>query len=137
VKITNEVVRPFLPTKDMDVSRAFYEALGCEKLLDGEVVIFGVGGTSFILQRGYNQTWAENTMMQLMVDDLDAWWKFLEGLRLAKRRSRRGCSPGDCAWRLCTIRAACCGTCANGGRGTWRIDISGKPRGLAGLGLRY
>jgi hypothetical protein len=85
VKIINEVARPFLPTKDMDVSRAFYEALGCEKLLDGEVVIFGVGGTSFILQRGYNKAWAENTMMQLMVDDLDAWWKFLEALRLAER----------------------------------------------------
>lgn len=85
MNVTNEVARPFLPTKDMDVSRAFYEALGFKKLLDGEVVILGVGATSIILQRGYNKTWAENTMLQLMVDDLDAWWRHIEGLHLAEK----------------------------------------------------
>ena len=71
-KITNEVARPFLPTKDFEVSRAFYEALGFKKVFDSQVAIFAVGATSFILQRGYEKSWAENTMMQLMVDDLDA-----------------------------------------------------------------
>ncbi|MGD9636101.1 MAG: VOC family protein [Pirellulales bacterium] len=84
MNITTEVARPFLPTKDIDVSRAFYEALGFKKVLDGQVVIFDVGATSFILQRGYDKTWAENTMLQLMVDDLDAWWAHIEGLNLAK-----------------------------------------------------
>src|SRR4051794_5113473 len=80
----NEVARPFLPTKDIALSSAFYEALGFKKVFDSEVVIFAVGPTSFILQRGYEKSWAENTMMQLMVDDLDAWWTHIAGLDLAK-----------------------------------------------------
>lgn len=84
ITLTNEVARPFLPTKDFEVSRAFYEALGFQKVFDGQVAIFKVGATSFILQRGYDRTWAENTMMQLMVDDLGAWWEHLASLDLAK-----------------------------------------------------
>jgi hypothetical protein len=73
-----EVARPFLPTRDFDKSRAPYEALGFEKLLDGDVATFGVGQRSFIPQRHFHPEWAENCMMQLMVDDLDAWRAHLE-----------------------------------------------------------
>jgi catechol 2,3-dioxygenase-like lactoylglutathione lyase family enzyme len=76
-----ELARPFLPAKDFDVSRKFYETLGFEKLLDSEVAIFRLGSSQFILQR-YHQDGA-NFMLQLMVDDLDAWWKHIEGLDLA------------------------------------------------------
>lgn len=64
--------RAFLPAKDFDTSRSFYRALGFETLLDSEVAIFSVGDGAFILQRYYQKDWAENFMMQLMVDDLDA-----------------------------------------------------------------
>ncbi len=63
---------------------ALYEALGFKKTFEGQVVIFAVGVTSFILQRGYQKTWAENTMMQLIVDDLDAWWQHIAALDLPK-----------------------------------------------------
>lgn len=78
-----ESARPFLPAKDFEVSRAFYESLGFNKLLDADVAIFGIGSTSFILQRRFEKAWAENCMMQLMVDDLDAWWRHIESLDLA------------------------------------------------------
>jgi catechol 2,3-dioxygenase-like lactoylglutathione lyase family enzyme len=77
-----EACRPFLPAKDFDRSRTFYEALGFEKLLDSDVAIFRVGKGAFILQRYYQEEWAENFMMQLMVDDLDAWWAHIEALDL-------------------------------------------------------
>jgi catechol 2,3-dioxygenase-like lactoylglutathione lyase family enzyme len=77
-----ESARPFLPTKDFEISRAFYEALGFTKLLDGEVAIFGVGSSEFILQRYYQKDWAGNFVMQLMVDDLDAWWEHIAALDL-------------------------------------------------------
>jgi uncharacterized glyoxalase superfamily protein PhnB len=80
-----ELARPFLPVKDYEVSKGFYEALGFAKLLDGEVAIFGAGSGGFILQRYYLKEWAENTMMQLMVDDLDAWWKHIQELELPGR----------------------------------------------------
>jgi catechol 2,3-dioxygenase-like lactoylglutathione lyase family enzyme len=77
-----ELVRPFVPTKDFDLSRRFYEALGFKKVLDGEVAIFNAGSGGFILQRYYQKEWAENFMMQLMVDDLDAWWRHISALDL-------------------------------------------------------
>jgi hypothetical protein len=80
-----EAARAFLPAKDFAVSRAFYEALGFEKLLDGDVAIFGVGAGAFILQNHYHPAWAANCMMQLMVDDLDAWWAHIESLDLPTR----------------------------------------------------
>ena len=77
-----EEARPFLPAKDFEKSRAFYEALGFEKLLDGDVAIFRAGKSSFILQRFYEKEHAGNFMMQLMVDDLDAWWAHVQALDL-------------------------------------------------------
>lgn len=80
-----ELARPFLPAKDFDLSRDFYEALGFQKLLDGEVAIFAAGSGGFILQRYYQKDWAENSMMQLLVDELDAWWAHIESLDLVGR----------------------------------------------------
>jgi uncharacterized glyoxalase superfamily protein PhnB len=80
-----ELVRPFVPAKDFDLSKRFYEALGFAKVLDSEVAIFNAGSGGFILQRYYQKEWAENFMMQLMVDDLDAWWAHIESLDLAKQ----------------------------------------------------
>jgi uncharacterized glyoxalase superfamily protein PhnB len=79
-----EAVRAFIPAMDFNSSKAFYEALGFKILLDGDVTIFGVGDSAFILQRYYKKEWAENCMMQMMVDDLDAWWKRIETLNLPK-----------------------------------------------------
>jgi uncharacterized glyoxalase superfamily protein PhnB len=84
VVVGSELVRPFLPAKDFDVSKRFYEAFGFEKLLDSDVAIFRVGGSGFILQRYYQKEWAENFMMQLMVDDLGAWWAHIQSLDLPK-----------------------------------------------------
>lgn len=79
-------VRPFLPARDFEVSKRFYEALGFEKLLDGDVAIFACAGAGeFILQNYFEETWAANSMMQLAVDDLDAWWAHVDGLDLPGR----------------------------------------------------
>lgn len=83
--VGNELVRPFLPTKDFDRSKRFYEALGFEKALDGEVAVFAAGSGGFILQRHFHEGWAVNCMMQLVVDDLAAWWRHIESLDLPGR----------------------------------------------------
>lgn len=77
-----EICRPFVPAKDFELSKRFYEAIGFTKVLDGEVAIFRIGASSFILQRYFQKEWAENFMMQLMVDDLDSWWMRLSSLEL-------------------------------------------------------
>ncbi len=77
-----ELARPFLPAKDFELSKRFYETLGFEKVLDDEVAIFNAGSGGFILQNYYQKEWAENFMMQLIVDDLDAWWEHITALDL-------------------------------------------------------
>ena len=83
--LTTEFVRPFLPAKDFELSKRFYETLGFVRETDGEVAIFRIGESSFILQRNFQKEWAENFMMQLMVDDLDAWWAHLVALELPQK----------------------------------------------------
>ena len=83
--IGTELARPFMPTKDFELSKRFYEALGFEKVLDGEIAIFNAGSGGFILQRHFQADWAGNFMMQLMVDDLDRWWSHIESLNLPSR----------------------------------------------------
>jgi catechol 2,3-dioxygenase-like lactoylglutathione lyase family enzyme len=104
VPIGSERTRPFLPAKDFELSKRFYEALGFEKVLDDEVAIFHVASGGFVLQRHYQEVaifhvasggfvlqrhyqkdWAANSMMQLMVDDLDAWWEHIRRLDLPAR----------------------------------------------------
>src|ERR1700761_5369953 len=75
-------VRPFLPAKDFAASKRFYEALGFTKTYDGDVAIFEIGANGFILQNYFQPQWASNCMLQLMVDDLDAWWAHIAALDL-------------------------------------------------------
>jgi uncharacterized glyoxalase superfamily protein PhnB len=88
-----ETIRPFLPSQDFDRSKAFYEALGFSKLLDSDVAIFALGASAFILQRYYQKEWAENCMMQMVVDDLDAWWRHIEALDLPRAFGVQAPSP--------------------------------------------
>jgi len=81
----NELARPFLPTRDLAQSRNFYAVLGFRILLDGDVAILGIGPSSFLLQPYYQEDWAGNFMMQLWVDDLDAWWEHISALDLPAR----------------------------------------------------
>lgn len=98
----SEAARPFLPARDLAQSIRFYQALGFETLLAAEdVAIFGVGTGGFLLQRRYVQAWAENCMMQLMVDDLDAWWAHIVGLDLpAQFGVRAPSAPAMQPWGL-------------------------------------
>ena len=103
-----ELVRPFLPSRDFELSKKFYETVGFHKLLDGDVAIFRAGSGGFILQRRYQEEWAENCMMQMMVDDLDAWWAHILSLDLPARfgvRPRRvpQFSPGGFESRTSSI----------------------------------
>lgn len=76
---------PFLPAREFEKSKDFYEALGFEKLLDGNVAIYQIGTSKFILQNYFQKEWAENSMMQLVVEDLSAWWAFILSLDLPGR----------------------------------------------------
>jgi predicted lactoylglutathione lyase len=65
-----ERARAFLPTKDFEVSKEFYAALGFSMILEGDVAIFAIGESEVILTRFWQKEYAENFMMQVLVDDL-------------------------------------------------------------------
>jgi len=120
MKLSTEIARPFLPAKDFGLSKRFYEALGFAQVLDAaDVAIFRIGPSSFVLKGIFKRSVAENFMMQLMVDDLDAWWNShcvagsaqeLLGVASAE-------SPGTSALGL-AIRLRC--RPINACSGTWR-----------------
>jgi catechol 2,3-dioxygenase-like lactoylglutathione lyase family enzyme len=86
VIVGTEIARPFMPARDFDLSKRFYQELGFTLVLDSdEVGIFKIGESSFILQKYFQKEWAENFMMQLMVDDLDSWWTHILSLDLPAR----------------------------------------------------
>lgn len=69
-------LRPFVPAQDFAKSQLFYTALGFRKTMEApKIAVFKMGSFSFILQDFYRQELAENLMLQLMVRDLDAWWR--------------------------------------------------------------
>jgi hypothetical protein len=68
-------LRPFVPAKDFDVSKRFYQAMGFTVTHeDANIAILKLGSWSFLLQNFYAQAFAENCMVQILVRDVDAWW---------------------------------------------------------------
>lgn len=89
-----ERMRTFIGTRDFDRTKRFYEALGFEKVLDSEVAIFNVAAGGLILTRDTgHQAPSSGTMMQVMVDDLEAWWARIESLNLAEEFGVPGPRP--------------------------------------------
>jgi hypothetical protein len=69
-------LRPFVPAKDFDLSKRFYQAIGFAITYeDAQIAILKTGAFSFTLQNYYVKDFAENSMIQLMVRDADAWWR--------------------------------------------------------------
>jgi hypothetical protein len=79
-------VRPFVPSKDFQVSQRFYADLGFEvtPLGDG-VANVQIGDHAFLLQNYYVEEWAGNFMMHMLVTNLDEWWSMISSLDLPSR----------------------------------------------------
>jgi hypothetical protein len=79
--------RPFLPAKDFGASKRFYQHLGfrLEQEWDEDSgAVFALGTSSFILQNFYDEHFAKNFMMQLVVPNLDQWWEHIQTAELVE-----------------------------------------------------
>ena len=72
-------IRPFIGSKDYELSKAFYRALGFEEIiLSEQMCLFKVReNLSFYLQDYYERKWVDNSMVFLEVDDVDQCYKDL------------------------------------------------------------
>lgn len=78
--------RPFLPAKDFETSLRFYEAIGFEAYKLGDTLAeLSLGAHAFLLQGHYVKEWAENTMMHVLVQNVQAWWQHIDSLDLANQ----------------------------------------------------
>jgi hypothetical protein len=78
--------RPFLEAKDFQTSLAFYEAIGFHThRLGPEMAEMSLGAHAFILHRAYVKDWADNMVMHILVEDVQAWWRHIQSLDLPGR----------------------------------------------------
>jgi hypothetical protein len=76
--------RPFLPAKEFETSLRFYETIGFHAYRLGETLAeLSLGEHAFLLQGHYVKEWAENTVMHVLVKDVQAWWQHINSLDLA------------------------------------------------------
>ncbi|MBN9573752.1 hypothetical protein [Alicycliphilus denitrificans] len=74
-------LRTFIPSRDFALSKAFYAALGCAlEWSDDNLALFNLAGSRFYLQRHYVQEWAENSMLQIAVQDAAQCFKDVSAL---------------------------------------------------------
>jgi uncharacterized glyoxalase superfamily protein PhnB len=67
-------IKAFVPAKDFAASKQFYQDVGFTLASDEEgIAYFHFGDASFLLQDFYNAELANNFMMHLLVEDVDAW----------------------------------------------------------------
>lgn len=78
-------IRPFVPSRDYEESKLFYESLGFKGESAGaDLTIFEKDGCTFFLQRFYSEELASNLMFQLVVDNIDLAYEQISGLNGVK-----------------------------------------------------
>lgn len=94
-------IKAFVPAKDFDLSKTFYEELGFETAWSsGDLAYLRRGHTSFLLQNVYIQAHAENTVMHLLVTDVEDWWRHVQAVDLPGRYDVYAEAPEDRPWGM-------------------------------------
>lgn len=84
LKVTE--IKAFVPAKDFALSKRFYQDLGFTMASEGGgVAYFHYEHVSFLLQDYCVPALAENFMMHLLVQDVEAWWQHVQTAGLASK----------------------------------------------------
>ena len=109
-------IKAFVPAKDFEISKQFYKDLGFTMASEGGgVAYFHFERVSFLLQDYCTENFAENFMMHMLVDDVDAWWNHVNATDVVKKYAVRIwpielqtwgmrdfciCDPSGVLWRI-------------------------------------
>ena len=89
-------IKAFVPAKDHEVSKAFYTDLGFTiNWGNDEIAELQMGPFRFLLQRFYVAEHAGNFMMSLTVENVDAWWGYIQRKQFTKKYSGIMCKPPE------------------------------------------
>lgn len=88
-------LRPFVPSgENYEQSLRFYGDLGFEQIYHSpELTIFKADDLEFHLQNFSNKELQENYMLELCVQDLDAWWRHIQNSGVIEKYQVRAKPP--------------------------------------------
>jgi predicted lactoylglutathione lyase len=94
-------LKAFVPAKDFELSKQFYHDLGFTMpWSDKSLAYMHHGNTSFFLQNFYVKELADNFMMHLLVEDVDAWWANVQEKQIAPKYGVSILPPEQRPWKM-------------------------------------
>ena len=94
-------LKAFVPAKDFELSKQFYQDIGFTLASDADgIAYFHYENVSFLLQNFYMKELAENFMMHLLVENVDAWWSKIKESQIAKKYGVKILPPEQRPWRM-------------------------------------
>jgi catechol 2,3-dioxygenase-like lactoylglutathione lyase family enzyme len=94
-------IKAFVPAKDYELSKQFYKDLGFTMASDGGgVAYFHFGDASFLLQDFCAASFAENFMMHILVEDVEAWRDHIVASGVASKYGVKLTSIETQPWRM-------------------------------------
>ena len=93
-------IKAFVPARDFERSKQFYKDLGFTMASDGDgVAYFHFGEASFLLQ-DFCTDGAENFMMHLLVENVDAWWRKVQASGVVEKYGVKLTGIESQPWRM-------------------------------------
>jgi hypothetical protein len=89
-------IKAFVPSKNFERSKQFYKDIGFTMASEGGgVAYFHFDHASFLLQNFCAESFAENFMIHILVEDVEAWWNQVNNSGVVAKYGA-SCSPGEC-----------------------------------------
>ena len=96
-----EEIKAYVPARDFALAKHFYADLGFTIVWSSDDLAYvRHGNASFLLQNFYIKEHADNFMMHMLVEDLDAWWRHVEAQQLQSKYQIMVEPPADRSWGL-------------------------------------
>ena len=94
-------LKAFVPAKDFELSKQFYQDVGFTLASDSDgIAYFHHENVSFLLQNFYVKEFAENFMMHLLVESVDAWWAKIQERKIAQKYGVKTLPPEQRPWKM-------------------------------------
>jgi catechol 2,3-dioxygenase-like lactoylglutathione lyase family enzyme len=94
-------IKAYVPARDFSLSKQFYAELGFTIVWSTDDLAYvRHGNASFLLQNFYVREHADNFMMHLLVEDVEAWWRQVQARRLQSKYEIVLEPPADRSWGL-------------------------------------
>jgi uncharacterized glyoxalase superfamily protein PhnB len=93
--------KAYVPARDFALSKQFYQDLSFDLAWSSDALAyFCHGDSSFLLQNFYVKEHADNFMMHLLVEDVEAWWQHIQAKGIAAKYGTFVEPPEDRDWGL-------------------------------------